>query len=97
MLYGGLIADRMPRRTLLIITQTAMMVLALVLAGSTFTGLVQPWHIIILAFLLGVANVFDAPARISFVTELVDRKDLTNAIALNADACSTLPRRSARR
>ncbi len=84
MLYGGLVADRMPRRSLLIITQTAMMVLAFILAVLTFTGLVQPWHIIVLAFLLGVANAFDAPARISFVTELVDRRHLTNAIALNA-------------
>lgn len=89
MLYGGLVADRMPRRTLLIITQAAMMFLAFILAGLTFTGLVQPWHIIVLAFLLGVANAFDAPARISFVTELVDRKDLTNAIALNATMFNT--------
>jgi len=89
MLYGGLIADRMPRRTLLIITQAAMMILAFILAALTFTGLVQPWHIIVLAFLLGVANAFDAPARISFVTELVDRKDLTNAIALNATMFNT--------
>jgi MFS family permease len=89
MLYGGLVADRMSRRNLLIMTQAAMMVLALVLAGLTFTNLVQPWHIIVLAFLLGVANAFDAPARISFVTELVDRKDLTNAIALNATMFNT--------
>lgn len=89
MLYGGVVADRMSRRTLLIITQTSMMALAFILAGLTFTGLVQPWHIIVLAFLLGVANAFDAPARISFVTELVDRKDLTNAIALNATMFNT--------
>ncbi len=89
MLYGGVVADRMPRRTLLMITQTAMMALALILAGLTFTNLVQPWHIIVLAFLLGVANAFDAPARVSFVTELVDRKDLTNAIALNATMFNT--------
>lgn len=89
MLYGGLIADRMSRRNLLIATQAAMMVLAFILAGLTFTGLVQPWHIIVLAFLLGVANAFDAPARISFVTELVDRRHLTNAIALNATMFNT--------
>jgi MFS family permease len=89
MLYGGLVADRMPRRNLMIITQSAMMVLALILAGLTFTNLVQPWHVIVLAFLLGVANAFDAPARISFVTELVERKDLTNAIALNATMFNT--------
>jgi len=83
-LYGGVVSDRMPRRTLLILTQTAMMVLALILALLTFTGWVQPWHIIVLAFLLGVATAFDAPARQSFVVEMVEREDLTNAIALNS-------------
>jgi MFS family permease len=83
-LYGGVIADRMSRRMLLLITQTAMMILAFVLAGLVFAGLVQPWHIVTLAFLLGVANAFDGPARLAFVVELVEREDLTNAIALNA-------------
>jgi len=84
MIYGGAIADRFSRRTILLIAQTAMMVLAFILAALTFTNLVQPWQIIVLAFLLGIANAFDAPARQAFVTELVDRKDLTNAIALNS-------------
>jgi MFS family permease len=83
-LYGGLIADRVPRRTLLVVTQTAMMTLAFLLAGLTFTGWVRPWHIIIFAFLLGIANAFDAPARQAFVLEMVSRQDLTNAIALNS-------------
>ena len=83
-LYAGAIADRIPRRTLLVITQTAMMVLAFILAALTFTNLVQPWHIIILAFLLGIANAFDAPSRQAFVVELVDRDVLTNAIAVNS-------------
>src|SRR6476469_3106762 len=83
-LYGGVIADRMSRRTLMLITQTAMMILAFVLAGLVFAGLVQPWQIVTLAFLLGVANAFDGPARLAFVVELVDREDLTNAIALNS-------------
>lgn len=83
-LYGGVVADRMPRRTLLLVTQTTMMALAFVLAALTFARLVQPWHILGLAFLLGVANAFDAPARLAFVPELVEREDLTNAIALNA-------------
>ena len=84
MLYGGVIADRMPRRTLLMITQGFMMLLALSLATLTFLGWVQPWHVIIFAFLLGIANAFDAPTRQAFVSELVDRDDLTNAIALNS-------------
>jgi len=83
-LYGGVVADRIPRRTLLIITQSTMMLLAFTLAVLTFSVRVQPWHIIVLAFLLGVANAFDAPARQSFTIELVEREDLTNAIALNA-------------
>ena len=83
-LLGGVASDRIPRRTLLLITQSCMMVLAFILAGLTFSGLIQPWQIIILAFMLGVANSFDAPARLALAPELVDRKDLTNAIALNA-------------
>ncbi len=84
MLYGGVVIDRAPRRNLLVITQAAMMVLAFVLAGLTFAGRVQAWHILLLAFLLGVANAFDAPARQAFVADLVGREDLTNAIALNS-------------
>jgi MFS family permease len=84
MIYAGVVADRMSRRTLLIMTQTCMMLLAFILAALTFTHLVQPWHILALAFFLGIANAFDAPTRQSFVLELVQREDLTNAIALNS-------------
>jgi MFS family permease len=83
-LYGGVIADRVPRRLMIMVAQSAMMVLAFALAGLVVTGLVQPWHVIVLALLSGVANAFDAPARQAFVVELVDRDDLTNAIALNS-------------
>jgi MFS family permease len=83
-LYGGVIADRVPRRTVIMLAQSAMMVLAFALAGLVITGLVQPWHVIVLALLNGVANAFDAPARQAFVVELVERDDLTNAIALNS-------------
>lgn len=84
MLYAGVIADRIARRTLLVITQSAMMVLALILAGLAFAQLVQPWHIVLLALALGTANAFDAPARQVFAFELVEREDVTNAIALNS-------------
>ena len=84
MLYGGVAADRISRRKLLIITQTAMMIMAGILAGLTFAGWVRPWHIILLAFGFGVANAFDAPTRLAFVLEMVSRDDLTNAIALNS-------------
>lgn len=83
-LFGGVVADRIPRRTLMVITQTTMMILAFILGALVFAKVVQPWHILVLAFLLGVANAFDAPARVSFVLELVPREDMTNAIALNS-------------
>lgn len=84
MLYGGVIADRYPRRTIMVVTQTVMMSLAFILATLTYFGVVQPWHIVILAFLLGTANAFDTPARMALVSDLVQHDDLTNAIALNS-------------
>jgi MFS family permease len=83
-LYAGAIADRVSKRTLMVITQSGMMILALILAILTFSNIVQWWHILILSFLLGVFNAFDAPARQAFTLEMVDREDLTNAIALNS-------------
>jgi MFS family permease len=88
-LFGGVVADRISRRTLMVITQSTMLVLAFILAALTFTNVVRPWHILVLAFLLGVANAFDAPARVSFVLELVPREDMTNAIALNSTMFNT--------
>ncbi len=84
MLYAGVIADRMPRKRILIFTQTTMMILAFILACMTFLKIVKPWHIILLASGMGIANAFDAPARLAFVRELVEPEALTNAIALNA-------------
>lgn len=83
-LYAGAIADRVPRRTLMVITQSSMLFLAFILATLTFTNTIQWWHILILTFLLGISNAFDAPARQAFVLEMVKREDLTNAIALNS-------------
>jgi len=88
-LYGGVVADRFARRSLMLVTQTVMMLLAFILAALTFLHLVQPWHIILLALLLGTANAFDAPARQALVGELVPREDLTNAIALNSTMFNT--------
>jgi MFS family permease len=88
-LLGGVLADRLPRRRLLMLTQSYMMLLALALAALTFTGWVRPWHIVVLAFLLGAGNAFDAPARQAFVLELVDRRTLGNAIALNSAMFNT--------
>jgi MFS family permease len=83
-LYGGVIADRISRRRLLLITQTGMMLLAFILGFLVFTNSVQPWHILLLAFLLGVGFAFDNPARQAFVVEMVGQEDLRNAIALNS-------------
>ncbi len=84
MLYAGVVADRISRRNLMIVTQTAMMILAFISAGLVFSGAIQPWHIILLAFGFGAANAFDAPARQAIVQELVESEDMTNAIALNS-------------
>ncbi|MDX9873390.1 MAG: MFS transporter [Spongiibacteraceae bacterium] len=81
---GGLVADRLPRGRVVMITQTGAMLLAFTLAALTLTDTVVPWHVFVLASLLGVCNAFDMPARQSFVTELVPAADLPNAIALNA-------------
>lgn len=89
MIYGGVVADRVPRRTILLVTQTVMMILAFILAVLTFMGIVEAWHVVLLAFGLGVANAFDSPARQSFVLEMVEREDLVNAIALNSTMFNT--------
>lgn len=81
---GGVIADRLNRHRVLIATQSAMMVLALMLAALTLSDNVAVWHVFTLAALLGLANAFDIPARQAFVAEMVERDDLVNAIALNS-------------
>src|SRR5271170_6325283 len=81
---GGSVADRLPRRSVLVATQAAAMALALVLAGLTLSGVVRVSHVLVLASLLGVVNAFDIPTRQSFVVEMVGRDDLMNAIALNS-------------
>ncbi len=83
-LFGGVVADRISKRDLMVITQTVMMVLAFILSTLAFTGLATPWIIIVLAFFLGVANAFDAPARMAFAIEMVGKEDLGNAIAMNS-------------
>ena len=81
---AGLAADRWPRRRVVILTQTASMLLAFILAALTLTGHIRVWEIIVLATMLGIVNAFDVPARQSFLIEMVGREDLLNAIALNS-------------
>lgn len=83
-LWGGMIADRYPKRRVLMVTQAAMGGLALILGVLAVTGAVRPWHIYLLAFGLGLATVVDNPTRQSFAIEMVGRDDLQNAIALNS-------------
>ncbi len=82
--WGGVVVDRVPKRALLILTQSGAMILAFVLAALTFTRVVQEWHIVVLAAALGLVNSLDAPGRQAFVVELVGREDLPNGIALNS-------------
>jgi MFS family permease len=81
---AGLVADRWPRRQVVIATQTFSMLLAFILAALTMTHHILVWEIILLATLLGIVNAFDVPARQSFLIEMVGREDLLNAIALNS-------------
>lgn len=85
-LFGGLVADRMNKRNILIVTQTAFMLLAFCLAILTQFKLITPWQIMLIALLNGVIMAFDAPSRQSVVVELVGRKHLFNAIVLNSVA-----------
>jgi MFS family permease len=85
MLPSGVLADRIPRRSILLYTQTASMILAFLLMILLATGRLEIWHVFVMAALLGVVNAVDAPARQSFTIEIIDnRADLPNAIALNA-------------
>jgi MFS family permease len=82
--FGGLIADRFPRRKVLLATQATSMVLAFVLAGLTLSGAVTVAWILALAALGGMVNAFDIPTRQAFAVDMVGREDLINAIALNS-------------
>lgn len=84
-LWGGSLADRMSRRTVILFAQAAMMAQAFVLAFLTLTGAIQVWHVYLMAVLLAAAQSIDLPARQAFIVDMVDGKeDLTNAIALNS-------------
>ena len=80
--YGGVIADRLSKRKILYFTQSISGVLALVLGVLVATGLVKVWMVYILAFCLGLVNVFDNPTRQTFYIELVGPDNLRNAITL---------------
>jgi MFS family permease len=88
-LYGGVLADRMDKRRMLILVQAAMGLLALGMGLLVVSGTAALWHVYVLALLLGVARAFDVPTRQSFVSELVGRELLPNAVALNSATFNT--------
>ncbi len=83
-LYGGVLADRIPKRTLVLVTQSISLVQSAVMWLLVITGVVQVWHILLLVALLGITNALDSPTRNAFVNEMVGREDLPNAVALNS-------------
>ncbi|HET6781612.1 MAG TPA: MFS transporter [bacterium] len=83
-LVGGVVADRMERRALVLTTQTVFMLQALTLTVLTFTRVIEVWHVYLLALVNGTVMAFDSPARQSMLPSLVEREDLGNAIALNS-------------
>lgn len=83
-LFGGVVADRYPKRRVLVLTNAFMGAVALTLGLLVLTGLVQTWHVFVLAFLLGLGAALDNPARQSFVAEMVGKEDLPNAVGLNS-------------
>jgi len=82
--FTGSAADRFDRRRILVLTQSAMFLLALALGLLTLFGVVALWHVYVFALLLGCVTAFDAPASQTFVSELVGDRDLSNAVALNS-------------
>ena len=81
---AGVLADRFPKRSVLIVTQIAMAATAAVLGVLAITNTVEEWHIYVLAFVFGVGAAFDTPARQAFVNEMIGKAALTNAVALNS-------------
>jgi MFS family permease len=83
-LWGGMIADRYPKRRILFATQAAMGALALILGVLALAGVVAIWQVYVLAFALGMVAVVDNPTRQTFVAEMVGQRGMANAIALNS-------------
>ncbi len=82
--FAGVIADRYSKRRLLAFTQASLAISAGLLGLLAVTGLAQPWHVYVLAFVFGCGTSFDTPARQSFVVEMVGRDQLANAVGLNS-------------
>ena len=83
-LFAGVFVDKFSKKKILLFTQSASLVITLILAILVWTGKIEYWHILIMSTFLGIVNTVDMPARQSMVIELVGREDLMNAIALNS-------------
>lgn len=83
-LFAGVIVDRFSKKNILYITQSAALLITLLLATLVWSGYIRYWHLLVLATMLGMVNTLDMPTRQSFIIELVGREDLMNAIALNS-------------
>jgi MFS family permease len=81
---GGALSDRFAKRPIILLTQTAMMAQALALAVLVGSGRVRYWHVAVLAAIYGLGRAIDIPARQAYITDLVGRSDLPNAVALNS-------------
>ncbi|MDQ6938384.1 MAG: MFS transporter, partial [Actinomycetota bacterium] len=83
-LWGGVLADRLDKRRLLLVTQSGLAAAALVLGLLDLSGVVAYWHVLVLAGVVGVIGAVDTPARQSFAVEMVGRDDLANVVAINS-------------
>ena len=83
-LFGGLIADRFPKRGLLLVTQILGLIQAALFATLVLTGAIQLWHIYVLAVFQGITNAIDNPVRQAIAVEVVGKEDLINAVGLNS-------------
>jgi MFS family permease len=83
-LFGGVLADRVRKRRLMMVTQSVQLVQAAAIAVLAGSGMIQLWHVYVLAAVLGLANAFDTPARQAMLPEMVGPRDLPNAVALQS-------------
>jgi MFS family permease len=83
-LFGGVLADRLPKRSALVVTQSLLMIQAAVFGALVATGLIQLWQVYVLAVCQGLVTAVDNPIRQAFIYEMVGRDDLVNAVGLNS-------------
>lgn len=88
-LLSGVMSDRFSRRNLMLVSESVLMVQALIMAILIYLDLIQVWHVIVLSFVLGAAAAMEQPARLAFVVDIVGKEDLSNAVALNSSGYNT--------